>query len=125
MGRYKHYPTYQPHEATFRGKHNAAKAKTLIYLFDRYQNQQRSLSAGEIHQETGVLLTTLRSKLGKWVKWGYVNRRLAHRNGQPCFSYTIGERGARFVTERIGVWRKNRYHEEILDWLSKKQGKGY
>lgn len=96
------------HEATFNGSHNQAKSLVLITLFQRYKARLGGLSASELHAVTGVSLTVLRSKLLVWTKWKYVQRRVAEGK-RPHYSYTISERGSKFVTIRIPPDRKNDY----------------
>ena len=73
-----------------------------------------SLSAIELHQATGVLLTTLQAKLPLWVKWEYLNRR-AVSGKRPHYTYTIAERGAKFVSLRIPLDKYAEYVREIND----------
>ncbi len=115
--RHGNWHNSQPHEATFRGKHNKIKSMVLIYLFARYKKNLGGLSAKEIHTTIGVSLTTLKTKLPQWVKWGYVNRR-AVAGSRPHYSYTIAERGAKFVSIRIPPDKYNEYAQEINNFNS-------
>lgn len=118
--RYGNWHDSKPHEATFRGKHNKIKSMVLIYLFHRYKQGLGGLSARDIHSHIGVSLTTLKTKLPQWVKWGYVNRK-AVVGSRPQYSYTIAERGARFVSIRIPPDRYNEYVQEINDYIRRKR----
>jgi DNA-binding HxlR family transcriptional regulator len=113
----------KPHIATFRGIHNKAKSKVLIYLFSRYEHGlSAGLSAKELHNRTGVLLTTLRTHLLQWSKQKYVNRR-AVEGSRPHYTYTIAERGARFVSIRIPPDKYNEYVKEINEYIKNKAKK--
>lgn len=108
----------QPHEATFNGKHNMAKSKVLIVLLARYKQGLGGLSARELHNATGVSLTVLKTKLSQWAKWKYVVRRVAS-GYRPHYSYTISERGAKFILIRIPADRYNEYVAEINAFKNK------
>ena len=102
----------QHHTATFKGSHNSVKSKVLIYLLHRYKRGLGGLSAREIALYTGVKLSSLKSLLNRWVTWHYVQRRVSV-GVRPCYSYSISERGARFVSTRIPDYKYNQYVTEI------------
>ena len=116
--KYGNWHDSKPHEATFRGKHNKIKSQVLIYLVARYKKGFGGLSAREIHDAIGVSLTTLKTKLPQWVKWKYVNRK-AVSGSRPHYSYTIAERGAKFVSIRIPPDKYNEYVQEINDFIQR------
>jgi hypothetical protein len=110
---------YQPHIATFNGKHNASKSKVLIYLNWRDRNNLPLVSAAEIHRDTGVSLNYLRWRLTYWQKknWEYIKRKVRSQDkGPPVYVYEIDIRGRQFVLWRIPADKRNQYIQEINDW---------
>lgn len=108
--------TPMPHVATFNGRHNANKTKTLIIL--NHFNKQ-SLTAKEIHYYSGVPLLYLRQRLTFWYRIRYVDRQLAERAGRPCWSYRIDERGTKFLNNRVPHDKLDLYIGEINAWVEK------
>ncbi len=99
-----------PHEATFNGRHNAVKAKTLIIL---YQLKDKALSLAELVEATGESYNYLGSRIGKWVEWKYLKREIKMGANKPVFCYSLAVRGKRFVRYRLPLKRKLEYLAEI------------
>ena len=110
----------KPHEASFNGLHNRVKSKALIILFNRYQNRLGGLSAKGISEAAGVKLGSLSGLLTKWVAWGYCNRKAVAGKSGAYYSYTISERGAKFVNLRIPADKLREYNQEIADHVRDK-----
>jgi len=105
-----------PHEATFRGIHNASKAKVLIALY----LWARELSARDLHRYTGVSAATLATKLVIWSRdHKYLKRRAVSGNTRPHYVYSLASRGLRFVRERIPTDRGDDYIRECLEFQEK------
>lgn len=104
-----------PHEATFKGKHNACKAKTLIVLYHRKNklNHKTGLSITELTDATGVSYNYLGSRLAYWHRWGYILRHIKQGNTRPVYSYSIALRGSHFVEDRIPPDRRRDYIIDI------------
>lgn len=105
----------RPHEATFNGKHNSAKARTLIVLYHLKHklSDTRGLTLKQLAITSGVSYSTLKSSLGDWCMWKYVKRRVIEGTTRPMFSYVIGQRGEHFVENRIPRNRLQDYITEI------------
>lgn len=103
------------HIATFRGKHNCNTAKVCIVLYDRLKRGENSgLSAAELARYTGCNYDSLRAKLTKWHEWRYLDRHAVGSDGErPHYTYTIAQRGIRFVLHRIPRDHYNDYVKEI------------
>jgi len=99
-----------PHEATFRGRHNAVKAKVLIIL---HRLEGRALSLSELANVTGESYGYIGSRLAKWVEWGYLKRSIKLGINRPVYGYSIAKRGVRFVKYRIPHSRKLDYLTEL------------
>ena len=86
------------------------------------KSKKPGLNARQLHSESGVNYDYLRSRLGKWFKWGYVSRR-AHddRTGKPMFYYTIATRGEHFIQHIIPKEVLTRYINEINQYCSNKK----
>jgi predicted ArsR family transcriptional regulator len=110
--------TPRPHEAYFRGKYNASKAKVLIYLLYLHRKGDRSgKTAQQIHDATGVSFEYLKSRLTFWYHINYLRRSAFDPGrGRSLFIYRIDERGIRFVDERIPPDRYSDYVREINEW---------
>lgn len=105
----------RPHEATFNGRHNACKSKALIVLYHRkYKlHQSTGLTLKELSRASGVSYSYLKSRLGKWVSWGYLLRKITNGTNRPVYSYSIGKRGRHFVEDRIPKDILSQYIEDI------------
>jgi hypothetical protein len=105
----------RPHEATFNGLHNSAKARTLIVLYHLKHklSDTRGLTLKQLAITSGVSYSTLKSSLGDWYMWKYVKRRVIEGTTRPMFSYVIGQRGEHFVENRIPRNRLQDYITEI------------
>jgi hypothetical protein len=110
--------TPRPHEAHFLGKHNASKAKAIIYLEFLYRKGYKSwLTANQIHNETGVSFEYLKSRLTYWYRIRYLKRGVIDQSkGRSLYTYRIDDRGIRFVNERIPFDRYADYVREINAW---------
>ncbi len=110
--------TPRPHEAHFEGKHNASKAKVLIYLEYRYRKGfYHGMTAQQLHDATGVNFNYLKSRLTYWYHIGYLKRGVIEREkGRSLYTYRIDDRGIRFVYERIPLDRYNDFVREINEW---------
>lgn len=106
----------RPHFATFNEKHNACRSKVYIILYHRKFRQ--FIDTGLTLKEIALLSTVdyfyIKAKIGKWVSWGFVDRKgIRLSNGKPAFCYTIGTRGRHFVEDIIPAdWLKT-YVDEI------------
>jgi len=112
------------HIATFRGKHNASKAKTFIVLYDAMFTQGITIgfSVGQLYLLSGVPYGTLKSSLGRWHSWQYVSRRAREGdNGRPIFTYWLGARGKHFVENRIPPDKLKQYITEIKAFRAKQE----
>jgi hypothetical protein len=110
--------TPRPHEAHFQEKHNASKAKTLIYLHYLHRKGHHSgKTAKQIHDATGVSFGYLKSRLNFWYRIHYLRRNaIDPGKGRSLFVYRVDERGIRFVDERIPPDRYDDYVREINEW---------
>lgn len=115
----------RPHEATFRGIHNASKSKALIVLYRRNQLGQAALSLAELAESSGVKYSYLESRLAKWVKWDYLIRKVKQGNNRPVYCYSIAARGIHFVEKRIPKKRLLDYKAEIREHRVKNNAEGY
>jgi hypothetical protein len=104
----------RPHEATFKGKHNACKSKVLIVLYHRKYRlvDNTGLSLKELADASGVKYFYLETRLSKWVEWGYVIRKIKMGGNRPVYCYLIAKRGQQFVERRIP---KNRLQDYIVE----------
>jgi len=107
--------TARPHEATFNGRHNCCKSKTLVVLYHRKQkiSETTGLTLRELSLASGVSYAYLKSRLAKWVEWKYLVRKMTDGINRPVYSYLIGERGEHFVEDRIPRERLVEYVAEI------------
>ena len=88
----------------FRGIHNFSKTKAFLVLYDRkvHRGIDTGLGVRDLHLESGVSYDYLRTKLVKWAKWGYLNRRpVEGKNGRVTWAYTIGAKGERFIKDIV------------------------
>ena len=110
--------TYRPIRATFNGKHNACKSKAFIILLDRQQKGLGGLTLKQLALASSVSYQYLKSRLGVWHSWKYINRRVTTNGikGKPVFSYSISARGTKFVKERIPPDVFNRYIAELKEY---------
>lgn len=113
-----------PHIATFNGKHNSCRAKIYLILYSRHQaGITVGLAAPDLHRLTGVRLQYLYDKLSSWYKWRFIKRRAVDPgpgNGRPHFTYTIDERGIKFL-KRIPRERQLDYVAEMADHQGKER----
>ena len=95
---------YTPKVATFRGVHNKTKVAILLTLFDRERQGLGGLNLGELAQYCPMPYASLKVTVGKLSRpgWLYIQKHLSKNNktNKPCFSYSIAERGVRFLKER-------------------------
>lgn len=107
----------RPHEATFNGRHNLAKSKTLIVLYHLKHKlaDTRGLTLKQLSIQSGVSYNTLKSSLGDWFLWKYVKRRAIEGSTRPKFAYTIGRRGEHFIENRLPKNRLQDYISEIRE----------
>lgn len=90
---------YRPHEAYFGGNNNHMKTKALYFL---YLYSDRAFSVAEIARYTGINYQSLMVKIGKWVKWKYVKRKVrVPETGQPLSTYVLAKRGEDFLRYRV------------------------
>ena len=104
------------HIATFKGRHNSVKSKVLIVLYHRRfkLGNRTGVGVAELAGLTGCNYNYLKSRLGKWAGWRYINRSLSiGERGHPAFLYSIDDRGKRFVEERLPRVRLEQYVSEI------------
>lgn len=104
----------RPHEATFKGRHNACKSKVLIVLY-KIRGYPKGLSLSELARDTGVKYSYLESRLGKWVQWDYIDRKIKQGDNRPVYCYYISARGIHFVEKRIPKKRRLDYEAEIRE----------
>lgn len=101
----------QAHIATFNESHNASKSKMMMCL---YKETHGGISVGTLHRLSGVDYGYLRSKLSRWVSWGYVVRKVSiPEKGRPIFLYSLGERGRHFVDDILPKPWLQQYAAEI------------
>jgi hypothetical protein len=122
MRRYEHlmikkrFRIWQPHEATFRGCHNSVKGKVLIILYHRLlvRHDTSGLNLSDLVAQSGCKYSSLSSRLGYWVKWKYIQRRISlDKRERPVFTYSISERGVRFIDIRMPRDVRDRLVNEI------------
>jgi len=103
------------HIAYFGGRNNSNVSKVCIVLYDRLKRGENSgLSVAELARHTGCNYDSLRAKMSKWYEWRYLDRRAAGSEGErPHYTYTIAQRGIRFVLHRIPRERYSDYVKEI------------
>jgi hypothetical protein len=53
------------------------------------------------------------SRVGKWVAWDYLVRKIKQGMNRPVYSYSIAKRGEHFIEDRIPRERLKDYLEEI------------
>lgn len=104
----------EDHIASFNGKRNVSKGKALLIL-QHFDGEY--LTANEIHHATGVRLSYLHQRLSFWYNIRYINRKLTDRGGHPCYEYKLADRGRRFVDIRMPAETRDKYIEEINNWL--------
>ena len=112
------------HLATFRGRHNRTKSKTLITLYHRrYKLGNRTgLGLSELAQLSGCGYNSLRAKLGRWTAWGYIERNYSTGyQGRPIFVYKLADRGKRFIEERLPPEKLAEYVIEIKQSRAKNE----
>lgn len=104
----------RPHIARFNGKRNATKSKILIFLTSK---RGAYYTVRELADKTGASYFYIKSRLGYWVKWKYLERKIAITpNGKPCYMYGIATRGLNFVIARIPVETRNKHVIELKAW---------
>lgn len=105
----------RPHFATFNAKHNASKVKALIVLYHRAftLRQTSGLTLGDLHRQSGVDYFYLKTRLAKWVGWKYLQKHIVCKNGKPCYSYNIAERGKHFIEDIVPAEWLKAYIAEI------------
>ena len=122
-----------------RGKHNEVKCKTLMALYWNkvsmdQERQQRAYNCGfnscepgmtldDIHEEVGVLISTLRRSLTKWVEWGLIKRfPVVDDSGRLDWAYQVSDKGEswlrNYASEHLNM---NRFRNEIRNWQAKCQ----
>lgn len=81
--------------ASFKGKNNASKIKALLvlYMVKNEWHKRQGIGVAELAQISGVSYKYLKARLKYWHWWAYVYR---HGRERP-YSYTICERGERFI----------------------------
>jgi predicted ArsR family transcriptional regulator len=96
--------TRRVHIASFNGRHNHIKAACLLVLYHRRERLGilTGLDCAELAAQAGVDANYIRSKVGKWTEWKYVNQKAGNnRTGRPTFVYSLAVRGQRFIEERM------------------------
>ncbi len=105
------------HIASFSGRHNMCKSKTLIALYKhKFEMQQSSgLSLRELARSSGVSYMFLKSRLGIWTRWKYIIRKVRDDGNRPVYCYTISERGINFYENVIPPDKREQYIAEIKE----------
>jgi hypothetical protein len=101
--------------ATFRGKHNALKGKTYLFLAQQ-RNSGRWFTARELHLILGLPLHSLRTHLKRWYDWGRILRRQ-----RGVYEYRIALKGKDWLERWQMFMPLERWFEEIEAWQSKQQ----
>ena len=111
----KHVET-RPHFAAFDDKHNSSKSRVIIVLYHRKYKAQNNtgLGVGDLHKQSGVNYDYIKSRVTKWVDWGYLERSVKdNKIGRPLYVYTLAERGRHFIEDIIPKDWLKRYISEI------------
>ena len=116
--------TPRRHRATFEGRHNSVKTKTLVVLYHRQftEGLNTGLTAKQIALLAGVNLGSVLSRAGSWYRWGYIGRRAkTDGNGRPAYFYSLAGRGKNFIESRVPQDVLNRYIKEIREHQNKQE----
>ena len=87
----------------FGDKYNSAKAMALIcfYHWKFIDGRSEGLSLSAVSKACpAVSYDQLNSRLGKWVKWGFLSRRSSTTANGPCYSYSLTDKG-KLTVEKI------------------------
>jgi hypothetical protein len=112
----------RPHLAWFSPTHNSSRMKVYIVLYDRnhHQGDATGMSTGQLRVATGVSSNYLSSRLGKWVKWGFLKRAVGVVNGRATFVYSLAERGTHMVEDILPDEWLMTFINEMRMWKEKK-----
>jgi len=97
--------------ATFRGKHNANKAKVLLFLYEE-ADTGRWFRARELHAMLGIPLRSICTSLPRWCRWDKVRRRRL----DGYFVYRIASDGLRWLERWYPYMPLKQYERETKAW---------
>ncbi len=83
--------------ATFNEPHNWRKTQALLVLQAHLQDGGSGVTLHELAVLSLVHEIYLSSRLGYWVRWHYIDRRLVQGAYRRIYLYTIAPKGSRFV----------------------------
>jgi predicted transcriptional regulator len=103
--------------ARFSGAYNRTKSKAFIVLYlHKIKGIKQGLDCLTISKLAGVSRIVVTKAIRKWTKWQYVNRKLGlQAKGRPAFTYTISQKGIRYVTEVMPPEIYDKYLKEIQE----------
>jgi hypothetical protein len=98
------------HTATFNEIHNASRSMAYLVLYHRRYTlgKETGLGVRALSNQSGVDYDYIRAKIGKWVSWGFLLRKVAvPESGRPYYTYMMDERGKHFVEDILPrEWRE-------------------
>lgn len=102
--------------ATFRGKNNLTKAAALITLkVNRDNGDNAGLDAHELSVLSHRPLTSIKSRVRFWTKWGYISRRLGrNRYNRAVNIYRLAPRGEEFIEIRVPAGLRESIEQQLL-----------
>lgn len=114
MGRVRSY-TIKP--ASFRGCHNATRAKALLMLCYSGTAQQQSgwLTARQISLLTGLSYGSILSSVDKWVRYGQIQRGWGRLpRGLGVYMYCVTPKGRGWIERHRHHMPIDRYDAEMV-----------
>lgn len=110
--------SYTVKPASFRGCHNATRAKCLLMLRYSATAQQQSgwLTARQLSLLTGLSYGSILASVGKWVRWRQVkrDRALLYDGGLWVYMYSVAPKGRAWLERHRHHMPLERYDAEMM-----------
>lgn len=102
--------------ASFRGKNNLTKTWALLTLkVNRDDGDNAGLDAYDLAVLSRRPLTSIKTRVRFWTKWGYISRRLGrNRYGRAVNVFRLAPRGQEFIETRVPSGLRESIERQLL-----------